>query len=312
MGPRSGIKVQECDEIRMSTSIINHQVVTGDSVFHHDVLQYCEYKLLVRADQFSRSTQFHKFWKITRRVAKSLGIVISKPEKPMRTYLREVIFFDTPKFRLYNNGFILRRRTFYENGLPQPEHELVLKFRHRDMATTAAVDVRPLLPCINVIKFKEEILLPYDKIGGMRSIYSHGCELDTPNTMLTQNFETICQVFPALLRTGAKAKTTLSVVNGIAIEEILVNFGELDFGNKMTAKATLAIWRNRMTQERFIGEYGFQLKFHSPEEFPAKSKELSDAFYLALQTEAPDWIHLGTTKTAMIYGMGQTPVVSHE
>ena len=287
----------------MSTSIFNSQV-NDASVFHRDVLQYREYKLLLRADRFPRSQEFHKFWKITRRVAKGLGIAIRKRGKP-------------PKFRLYNHGFILRRRTFYANGVPQPEHELTLKFRDPDLKTTAEVDVRPLLPCINVVKLKEEVLLPYDKIEGMSIIYSHGCELDTPNTILTQNFETICQVFPALLRTGAKAKTALSVVNGIAIEEVLVNFGEIDFGGKMTAKATLAIWRNRMTQENFIGEYGFQLKFRAPEDFRGKPKELSEAFYLGLQHEAPDWIQIGTTKTgttktAMIYRMGKTPVVSHE
>ena len=295
----------------MSTSSINHQVTAG-SVIHHDPVQYREYKLLLRADHFSHSQQFHKFWKVTRRVAKSLGIAIRKRGKPMETHLREVIFFDTPKFRLYNNGFMLRRRTFYQDGLPQPEHELTLKFRDPDFNAAAAVDVRPLLPCINVVKFKEEILLPHDKLGGTRTIYSHGCELDTPNTMLTQSFETICQVFPALLRTGAKAKTALSVVNGIAIEEVLVNLGEIDFGGKMTSKATLAIWRNRMTQEHFIGEYSYQLKFRSPEEFHGKPKELSEAFYLGLQSEAPEWIQLGTTKTAMIYRMGKTPVVSHE
>jgi hypothetical protein len=298
----------------MNTTITNisNEPVTAESVIHHDVLQYREYKLLLRADRFDRSQQFHKFWKITRRVAKSLGIAIAKRGKEMEAHLREVIFFDTPKFRLYNNGFILRRRTFYENGLPRPEHELVLKFRNSNFKATAEVDVRPLLPCINVVKFKEEILLPYDKIGGMRSIYSHGCELDTPNVLLTQSFETICQVFPALLRTGAKAKTALSVVNGLAIEEVLVNLGEIDFGGKMTAKATLAIWRNRTTQEHFIGEYGYQLKFRSPDEFQGKSKDLSEAFYLALQSEASDWVQLGTTKTAMIYRMGKTPVVSHE
>ncbi len=296
----------------MSTSTTNHPGGAGQSIIHHDPLQYREYKLLLGADRFTRSQQFHKFWKVTRRVAKSLGIAIRKRGKPMETHLREVIFFDTPKFRLYNNGFILRRRTFYENGLPQPEHELTLKFRDPDLNKTAEVDVRPLLPCLNVVKFKEEILLPNDGSRGMRAIYSHGCELDTPNTAMTQSFETICQVFPALLRTGAKAKTALSVVNGIAIEEILVNFGEIDFGGKMTAKATLAIWRNRMTQKHFIGEYGYQLKFHSPEDFHGKPRELSEAFFLGLQNEATEWLELGTTKTAMIYRMGKTPVVSHE
>ncbi len=172
----------------MSTSISNHQA-GADPIVHRDPIQYREYKLMLRADRFSHSQQFHKFWKITRRVAKSLGIAIRKRGKPMETHLREVIFFDTPKFRLYNHGFILRRRTFYRGGLPQPEHELTLKFRGPDFKEAAAVDVRPVVPLINVIKFKEEILLPYDEIGGMRAIYSHGCELDTPNATMTQKVE---------------------------------------------------------------------------------------------------------------------------
>ncbi len=295
----------------MSTSITNHQAA-ADAVRHPDPIQYREYKLLLKAELFLKTQSFHKFWKLTRRVAKSLGVAINKRGKPMETHLREVIFFDTPKFRLYNNGFILRRRTFYKNGLPQPEHELTLKFRHSDYRLAAAVDVRPLLPCINVIKFKEEILLPYEKTQGLRTIYSHGCELDTPNTIMTQSFETICQVFPALRATGAKPKTALSVVNGIAIEEILVNFGEIDFGGKMTAKANLALWRNRATQEHFVGEYSYQLKFPALDQFHGRPREVSEQFYLNLQREAADWLKLDSTKTAMIYRMGRTPVMNHE
>src|ERR1700719_3004611 len=96
-----GVELEGRDESRMSTSISNSQV-NAASVFHRDVLQYGEYKLLLRADRFSQSQQFHKFWKITRRVAKELGIAIRNRGKPMETHLREVIFFDTPKFRLYN------------------------------------------------------------------------------------------------------------------------------------------------------------------------------------------------------------------
>src|ERR1700694_5718530 len=126
----------------MSTFSTNDQA-DATSIVHHDLIQYREYKLLLRADRFNRSQQFHKFWKITRRVAKSLGIAIRKRGKPMETHLREVIFFDTPRFRLFNHGFILRRRTFYRGGLPQPEHELTLKFRGPDFKQAEAVDVHP-------------------------------------------------------------------------------------------------------------------------------------------------------------------------
>jgi len=284
----------------------------GQSVMMADPLTYREYKLLLRSEHFFKPAHFHKFWQITRHTAESVGVDITKIGKPMETHLREVLFFDTPKFRLYNHGFILRRRMFYKKGLPQSNHELTLKFRHRERAAAAAIDVRPLLLGTHTIKFKEEILMNGEKAGSMRMIYSHGCELDTPNVILTQSFDSISQVFPALLQTGAKAKTLLSIVNGVAIEEVLVNFGEIDFGGKVTAKATLAIWRNRMTQEHLVGEYSYQIKFSDLAGFHGKPKELSDTFFLKLQEDARDWLHIGTTKTAMVYGLGKTPVTNNE
>jgi hypothetical protein len=284
----------------------------GVPVMVADPVTYREYKLLLRSEHFIKPAHFHKFWKITRQAAKAVGVDIGKIGKPMETHLREVLFFDTPKFRLYNHGFILRRRMFYKRGLPQSDHELTLKFRHRERQVAAAVDVRPLLPCIHNIKFKEEVLMEVGKPGSMRTIYSHGCDLDTPNVILTQSFESITQVFPALLPTGAKAKTLLGIVNGVAIEEVLVNCGEIDFGGKVTAKATLAIWRNRMTQEHLVGEYAYQIKFSDVDGFHGKPKELSEAFFLKLQQEAADWLHLGTTKTAMVYGLGKIPVTNTE
>ncbi|MBV8772590.1 MAG: hypothetical protein JO166_09730 [Deltaproteobacteria bacterium] len=284
----------------------------GTPVMVADPVTYREYKMLLRSEHFIKPAHFHKFWKITRHTARAIGVEIAKIGKPMETHLREVLFFDTPKLRLYNHGFILRRRMFYKRGLPQSDHELTLKFRHPDRQIAAAVDVRPLLPCTHTIKFKEEVLMEHGKASGMRSIYSHGCELDTPNIILTQSFESITQVFPALLQTGAKAKTRLSIVNGVAIEEVLVNCGEINFGGKVTAKATLAIWRNRMTQEHLVGEYSYQIKFPDPEEFHGKPRELSEAFFVKLQEDAQEWLHPGTTKTAMVYGLGKTTVTNTE
>jgi len=294
-------------------SELSNQQRTPPAIAAPDQITYREYKLLLRAERFTKPSHFHRFWKIARRIAKSLDVEFRKRGKPMETHIREVLFFDTPKFRLYNAGFILRRRTFYKKGLPQSQHELTLKFRSSDRETTEAVDVRPHGPSnINTIKFKEEILMQNGKLGSMRTIYSHSCELDTANTILTQNFESIAQVFPALQRTGARLKAALAVVNGVAIEEVLVNFGEIDFGGKVTAKATLAIWRNRMTQEHLLGEYAYQIKFPSAGGLHDKPRELSELFFTKLQTEAPDWIQMGTTKTAMIYALGRTPITNHE
>jgi hypothetical protein len=277
-----------------------------------DTVHYREYKLLVRASHFSQPQQFQKFWKLTRRVADLAGVTIHKQGKPMETHLREIVFFDTAKFCFYNHGFMLRRRTFYKHGVPRRDHELTLKFRSADYAEAAAVDVRPLLVCDNEVKFKEEILPPRVGSPGMRTLYSHGCDLQTPDMTLTNSFETIAQVFPALQRTQAGQNSPLAIVNDLVIEEVLVNYGQIDFGGKVTAKANLAIWRNRMTQEPLLGEYAYQMKFPDGIEFHAEARKLSESFYVKLQEAAYEWIGVGTTKTAMVYSQGKAAITNHE
>jgi hypothetical protein len=278
-----------------------------------DDVQYREYKILLKPDLFTKPSSFHKFWKVVHRTAKGLGIAMSKPEKPIALQLREVVFLDTPKhFRLYNNSFILRKRTFYRKGRPEPNFELVLKLRHPDRQLAASVDMRPLLPCVNTVKFKEEMLPLQNQLGGIRTIYSHACELDTPNTILTQSFRTIAQVFPALLRIGAKPETNLAIVNDVVVDETLGNIGVLEFGNKSSAKASVAVWRNHQTRAELIGEFSFQLKFQRLEELRRKPRELSEEFFREVQKAAEEWVELGTTKTSLIYRLGKTPVTNNE
>ncbi len=277
-----------------------------------DQIQYREYKLLLRADKFEKGKSFHRFWKIAHHTAKALGASLSKIDKTPSPHIREVVFYDTPHFKLYGAGFILRKRTFYKHGLPEAKHELVLKFRHPDKAAAAAVDVRPLLPCVHVIKFKEEVLLPRDDSIGMRTVYSHNCELDTPNIMLTQKVETIAQAFPALKNIGANPKATMAPVHNAEIAEYLFDTGELDFGGKLSAKSSVAVWHLRATDEPLVAEFGFQLKFDRPEELHHRARELSEYFYTGLQTHAAEWIQRGTTKTAIIYGLGNTTVKHSE
>lgn len=295
----------------MSASL-THAKIGAVPLERADDVQYRECKILLKAELFAKPSSFHKFWKMVHHTAKSLRITMTKPEKPVSLHLREVVFLDTPKFRLYNNKFILRKRTFYRHGRPEPNFELTLKLRSPERDTVAAVDVRPLLPCVNTVKFKEELLPLQDRLGEFRTIYSHGCELDTPNMILTQRFETICQVFPALMKAGAKAETRLSEVNGIIVDETLANLGLLEFDSKTVAKSNIAVWRNHLTKADLIGEFAFQMKFERLEELRRKPRELSEEFFRKLQLEAQEWIQLGTTKTALIYRLGKTPVVNHE
>lgn len=294
---------------------MNHEsdrVITTSGANPEEQIHYREYKLLLKPERFADEDGYHKFFKHAHHVAKQLGVGFTKSDKH-EAHVREVVFYDTPHFRLYNEGFILRKRTFFKHGHPEPSFELTIRYRHPDATVAASVDMRPLLPCIHTIKFKEEMLQLKDGLGGMRTLYSHGCELDTPNVILTQRLEIISQVFPALQRArSANPKATLGIVNDVTVDETLVHIGEVDFGGKATAKASVAVWRNRSSGRDMIGEFGYQLKFQGLPSLHRKPRELSEKFFKAVQLEASDWVALGTTKTAMVYGMGHQPVKHHE
>src|SRR5271155_4139460 len=277
-----------------------------------DQIQYREYKLLLKPNLFPDEKAFHRFWKLSHHAAKSLGIKLGKIDDSIKPHIREVLFYDTPHFKLYNHGFILRKRTFFHHGELDPRHELVIKFRHPEKKVALAVDPRPLLPCKYTLKFKEEILLPKDGALGMRLVYSHNCELDTPNIILTQRFETTADAFPALKHIDANPKAALSVVNNVSIGEYLVDLGMIDFGAGREAKANLGVGGVRAPNAPLVGEFASQLKFESPEAVRRKQRELSEFFYTALQSRATDWVQRGTTKTALIYGYGHSSVKHEE
>ena len=277
-----------------------------------DQVHYREYKILLRPERFTSPESFREFWKIARHVAKELGVGATTSPEAEDNFIREVLFYDTERFHLYNNSFILRKRTFYDKGWPRDEHELVLKFRHADLDVAAAVDVRPTLPGECRIKFKEELLLLRSELGGMRSIFSHVAVLFSPRLTLDRGLADIVSAFPALHGIEAEPRTRMALVNSVAVEEIEATLGELNFGHGLAAKATIAVWRNRATESSLAGEFAFQCTFHRIEELHKKARALSEEFYKRLQLAAPDWILLGTTKTAMVYGLGAARVTNDE
>jgi len=271
-------------------------------------IQSREYKLLLKPERFADEDDFHKFYKHIHQVAEGIGVHLEKSEKH-EPHMREVVFYDTPHFKLYTDGFILRKRTFFKKGHPEPNFELTIRYRHPEAKVAAAVDMHPLLPCIHTVEFKEEILQLKDQPAGMRMLYANDCKLDTPNVILTQRFETISQVFPALRRVhSANPKATMGIVNDVTVDETLVHLGEIDFGGKAQCKPSVVTWRNRSTDRDMIAEFGYQLRFEGLASLQRKPRELSEQFFKTIQLECAAWVALGTTKTAMVYGMGRKPV----
>ncbi|ACK52618.1 conserved hypothetical protein [Methylocella silvestris BL2] len=278
-----------------------------------DDIHYREYKILLRPERFFNPTQFEVYWKKLCAVAElhKVGAVTNKDA--FHRHVREVLFYDTETCDLYRNAFILRKRTFYTDGWPDPEHELTFKFRHADMKTAADVDVTPYMEANAAIKFKEEVLPLKDQVGGMRSLYSHNCVLMTPALEINQGLEHIAAVFPCIGRlTGPSGNAKVSLVNNLPVQEVQVNVGSFDFGHGLEAKATIAIWRNRATETSLIGEFAFQVKFDNYDALHIKAKARSEDFFKDVQTRAPDWVALGATKTAVVYGLGHKDACGRE
>jgi hypothetical protein len=289
---------------------MSHAIVTDGHPL--DQIHYREYKILLRPERFIRPERFEEYWGILHDIAKKCDVKVETNKDAFHRAVREVLFYDTPEFDLYRNAFILRKRTFYKDGWPEVDHELAVKFRHKDLQTASAVDIHPRLEGKAEIKFKDELLPLKDEIGGMRSLYSHNCVLTTPKIILDQGLEDIASVFPAMGGIDVSPKTKIELVNNVAVEEVQVDPGHFDFGHGYEAKATIAIWRNRASETSLVGEFAFQAKFKREDEIHHKAKERSEEFFRAAQTHAPEWVQLGTTKTAMVYGIGRTEVPGHE
>jgi hypothetical protein len=271
-----------------------------------DVVHYREYKILLEPDRFTSKNGFLEFWEAASRTLKKLHIEVDLDHDVFESQVREVLFYDTSEFDLFNHHFILRKRTFYDQGWPRQDHELTFKYRAPDLKDAAAVDVRPQLGGHKEIKFKEELLLERDRLGGMRSVYSHGCVLISPKIELDRGIEDIAHAFPTLKQIDIRPRTKMALVNNMAVEEVQNTLGMIHFGHHFKGKTTIAIWRSRALEKSLSGEFAFQCKFDHLEEVNKESLELSEEFYKTVQLDCADWIKLGSTKTAMVYGLGES------
>ena len=280
-----------------------------------DRVQYLEAKLILKPDRFVSVESFRDFGKLVQRTAKKLGVgFVTDPKIGRRPDVREIIFFDTPDFRLYNNAFILRRRIAYVDGFPVGDPEMVFKFRHPDEQKAAALDVRPNIAGAYAIKFKAEALPLKDEIGGCRTLYSHNCVfgLSQMHDADRNSMGTLAHVFPALAALKQSDDEKVGLVNEGIVEEVLLELGELDFGKGVLAKCNVALWRTRGEHMPLVGEFAYQAQFDRREDVHVKVKKLNEQFYISLQQDVQDWVSLGTTKTGMVYRMKGNAPQSHE
>jgi hypothetical protein len=280
-----------------------------------DRVQYLEAKLILKPDRFTSVQAFRDFGKIVQRTAKKADVgFIEAREAGLRPEIREIVFGDTPDFRLYNNAFILRRRVAYVDGFPVGDPEIVFKFRHPDEQAATAMDVRPKIAGKYRIKFKAEALPLKDQVGGYRILYSHNCQfgLSQVHDADKASIITLVKVFPALAAIKRSDSEKITLVNEGIVEEVLLPLGQLDFGKGVLAKCDISLWRTRGEHKSLVGEFAFQANFDRMEDIAEKQKKLAAQFYVTLQQEVEGWLALGVTKTGMVYRLKGNEPQSHE
>jgi len=279
--------------------------------------EYLCCKLILRPNKFVSRQSFFDFGKAFKEPAKEHGVKYSLAGFDQQAVkIREVLFIDTEDFRLYNNAFILRRRIPYKDGFPIGDPEIVFKFRHPDLQIAAETDVRPHILGDHRVKFKAQAMPLKEKLGGVRMLFSHNVQfLRSAIGMGKENISDMDQLIallPALAKIRKEPNERIRLVSNTIIEEVLKDIGMLDFGDGLTCKANVAIWRTRGEHRPLIGEFAYQFRFKDRNKLSKDALRRGEAFFITLQYSAEEYIALNCTKTATVYRLLGNPPKSLE
>ncbi|MBV8164832.1 MAG: hypothetical protein JOZ91_11275 [Candidatus Eremiobacteraeota bacterium] len=281
-----------------------------------DQVQFFDAKLILKPDFFSSVRGFTIFSDLVAEAAAKVAKVKYEAFDlaNVRPRIREVMFVDTEDFRMYNNSFILRRRTMYQDGFPISDPELVVKYRSADLEKAAAADVRPKIAGPYRIKLKAEALPLKDQVGGYRMLYAHNCIFPTSSVHEGDraNLQTIARIMPALAGLIGSAEGRVDLVNSTLVEEVLMDIGRIDFGKGFMAKANISLWRSLGDHKVMCGEFAYQTRFQNKEDIEQKIRQRVEELFIKLQLVAAGWLYLGTTKTGLVYRAKGNAPQSHE
>jgi len=281
-----------------------------------DRVQFFDAKVILKPDFFATVRGFKMFSDLVVEAAGKVKGVTYKPADLTRARprIKEVMFLDTADFRLYNNSFILRRRTDYQDGFPVSDPEVVFKFRNPDMQKVASIDVRPQIAGPYRTKFKAEALPLKDGPGGFRLLYSHNCifPMSSVHGADRTNLRVIAKALPAIAGLVGDLEEKVELVNSTLVEEVLMDLGPIDFGKGMTTKSNISLWRSLGDHHVMCGEFAYQARFDRREDVHQVIKQRVEELFIKLQQVATGWLLLGTTKTGLLYQLKGNPPQSHE
>ena len=220
------------------------------------------------------------------------------------TGLRNIYFFDTPGQDFRQNNIILRVRESRQNVWVDDYCEVTLKCRDQDIAKSSQFDPSPVKRIKHRIRLKEEILRG-DELGSHRKLFSNNSILDAVplDDLFERSVISTTKFFPGLAKLDIDKTAPLRIVGGSTnkILEACLPLGNLVFGDGVQAHCEIAIWM-KSVGEPIIGELAFSYRVNNVNRTEDKAHKRADKFFRDLQIELADWLAIGSTKTALIYG----------
>ena len=220
------------------------------------------------------------------------------------TGLRNIYFYDTPGEDFRRNDIILRVRESRQNIWVDDWCEVTLKCRASDLDVCAKFNPIPKKGVKSRGRLKEEILRG-DELGTARNLYSNNAILDAVplDSLFDRNLSSITKFFPGLATLSLDKKSPIRIVGGSTnkILEACLPLGNLVFGDGVQAHCEIAIWM-KSVWDPIVGELAFSYRITDENRSQAKAHKRANKFFKALQHELADWLEIGSTKTALVYG----------
>lgn len=269
----------------------------------HQAVTNREFKLLIKPKDLDRRSQ------ITRLTQQILDFCHKNKVQffhldNANTGLRNVYFYDTPGEDLRLNNIILRVRESRQNVWVDDWCEVTLKCRTHDIEGSFKFDPTPKKTIKSRSRLKQEILRG-EEIGSKRMIYSNNAILDAVplDKIFDRTYASIGNSFPGLKKLPIDHKAPLRIVGGQTnkILEACLPIGNLQFGDGVQAHCDIAIWM-KSVGDPIVGELAFSYRVTDGNRAESKSHKRADKFFKKLQIELKDWLEIGSTKTALVYG----------
>ena len=127
-----------------------------------------------------------------------------------------------------------------------------------------------------------------------------------------ENMDQLIDLLPVLARVRKSPGEKIHLVSNTIIEEVLQDIGILDFGDGLSCKANVAIWRTRGEHRPLIGEFAYQFSFQDRDKLNKDALRRAESFFISLQYSAEEYIALNCTKTATVYRLLGNAPKSHE